>query len=243
MRALRPGTVAVGEDRARSLDVRPGSTVTLRFGDGVQARLRVVATYERSLALGDFLFARDELLRHVSGPGEGRRVLVRTASDGDRGVVEQALAAAVAGARVERGPAPVRVAAEDQALGEVVSAAAVSAVGAFTVIAVLSTLSLIAIGRRPELRLLRLAGAGRRQLRRMLRLEAAATAVTGLAVGAGVASVPLLAFSLAMARTLPYLPAVQGVLIVVVVAVTTGAGALLPLRETLRGRYPARQRG
>ncbi|MFI0716352.1 FtsX-like permease family protein [Streptomyces inhibens] len=243
MRGLRPGTVAVGEDRARSLDVRPGSTVTLRFGDGVQARLRVVATYERSLALGDFLFARDELLRHMSGPGEGRRVLVRTASDGDRGVVEQALAAAVAGARVERGPAPVRVAAADQALGEVVSAAAVSAVGAFTVIAVLSTLSLIAIGRRPELRLLRLAGAGRRQLRRMLRLEAAATAVTGLAVGAGVASVPLLAFSLAMARTVPYLPAVQGVLIVVVVAVTTGAGALLPLRETLRGRYPARRRG
>ncbi|MGP8300255.1 FtsX-like permease family protein [Streptomyces inhibens] len=241
MRGLRPGTVAVGEDRARSLDVRPGSTVTLRFGDGVQTRLRVVATYERSLALGDFLFARDELLRHASGPGEGRRVLVRTASEGDRGVVEQALAAAVAGARVERGPAPVRVAAADQALGEVVSAAAVSAVGAFTVIAVLSTLSLIAIGRRPELRLLRLAGAGRRQLRRMLRLEAAATAVTGLAVGAGVASVPLLAFSLAMARTVPYLPAVQGVLIVVVVAVTTGAGALLPLRGTLRGRYPARQ--
>ncbi|MCZ1008561.1 hypothetical protein O1L68_19315 [Streptomyces lydicus] len=49
---LRPGTVAVGADRARSLDARPGSVVTLRFGDGAQARLRVVAIYERSLALG-----------------------------------------------------------------------------------------------------------------------------------------------------------------------------------------------
>ncbi|WP_249025393.1 hypothetical protein [Streptomyces sparsogenes] len=65
---LRPGTVAVGADRARSLGARPGSTVTLRFGDGAEAKLRVVATYERALALGDFLLSRDELLRHTSTP-------------------------------------------------------------------------------------------------------------------------------------------------------------------------------
>lgn len=239
VRGLRPGTVAVGADRARSLDLRPGSAVTLRFGDGAPARLRVVATYERSLALGDFLFSRDELLRHRSRP-DGARVLVTVAPGGDRAVVAAALAAAVPGARVETAPAPVRVAAEHQALTGVVTVAAVAAIGGFTAIAVLSTLSLIALGRRPELRLLRLAGAGRGALRRMLRLEAAAMAATGLAVGPAVASVPLLAFSLAVARTVPYLPAVAAVLIIAVVAGTAGAGTMLPLRAVLRGPYPGK---
>lgn len=237
LRSLRPGTVAVGADRARSLDARPGSTVTLRFGDGTQTKLRVVAVYERSLALGDFLLSRDELLAHTSTPREGR-VLVAAAPGADRAALAKSLAAAVPGARVERDPAPIRVEAADQALGEVVTVAAVSAIGAFTAIVVLSTLSLITIGRRPELRLLRLAGAGRRQLRRMLRLEAGATALTGLAVGAAVASVPLLAFSVAMARTVPYLPPAQALVIVGVVAVTTAAGTLPPSWAALRGRYP-----
>ncbi|MFD8870487.1 FtsX-like permease family protein [Streptomyces sp. NPDC059590] len=236
-RSLRPGTVAVGADRARSLDARPGSTVTLRFGDGTEAKLRVVAVYERSLALGDFLLSRDELLAHTSTPREGR-VLVAAAPGADRAALAKSLAAAVPGTRVERDPAPIQVEAADQALGEVVTVAAVSAIGAFTAIAVLSTLSLITIGRRPELRLLRLAGAGRRQLRRMLRLEAGATALTGLAVGAAVASVPLLAFSVAMARTVPYLPPAQALVIVGVVAVTTAAGTLPPSWAALRGRYP-----
>ncbi|WP_413808602.1 FtsX-like permease family protein [Streptomyces sp. OE57] len=234
---LRPGTVAVGADRADSLGARPGSTVTLRFGDGQEARLRVVATYERSIALGDFLLSRDELLRHTSMPGAGR-ILVAAAPDADRKALTKALARAVPGARVERDPAPVRGEAAGQALAEVVSVAVVAAIGAFTVIAVLSTLALIATGRRPELRLLRLAGAGRRQLRRMLRLEAAATVVTGLVVGAVVASVPLLAFSAATAGTLPYLPPVQAAAIVTVVVATAAAGSLPPAWPTLRGRYP-----
>ncbi|MEV5982758.1 ABC transporter permease [Streptomyces sp. NPDC052114] len=233
--ALRPGTVAVGRDRARALDVRPGSTVTLRFGDGVEARLRVVATYDRELALGSFLFHRADLLRHTSAPPTDR---VLVAAGGT--TTAHALRAAAPGARVTAGPPPERLDPEDRALGEVVTAAAVGAIGGFTVIAVLSTLSLIAVGRRPELSLLRLAGAGRRQLRHMLRLEAAATALTGLAVGTAVASVPLLAFGLALAHSLPRLAPAQAALIALVVAATTAAGTLLPSRPALRGRYPAR---
>lgn len=111
---------------------------------------------------------------------------------------------------------------------------AVVAIGAFTVIAVLSTLTLIGVGRRPALRLLRLVGAGRAQLRGMLCAEAALVAVAGLVVGAGVAMVPLTAFSFATARTMPYLPPLQGLLIVGVVAVTAAAGTLLPARRALR---------
>ncbi|MFE0176396.1 FtsX-like permease family protein [Streptomyces sp. NPDC059002] len=230
--ALRPGTVAVGRDQARSLDVRPGSKVTLRFGDGVEARLTVVAVYDRQLALGAFLFSHEQLTRHLSSPAHGR-ILVTS-----KGTTPRTLRAAAPGARITPRPGPERTEPEDQALGEVVTMAAVGAIGGFTAIAVLSTLSLIAIGRRPELSLLRLAGAGRRQLRRMLRLEAAAMALTGLTVGAAVASVPLLAFSMTAAHSLPHLPPTQAALLTTLVAATTYAGTLLPSRPPLRDRYP-----
>ncbi|WP_405664457.1 ABC transporter permease [Streptomyces sp. RK9] len=235
---LGPGTVAVSSDRARALGAKPGSTVTLRFDDGVAGRLRVVAVYERGLGVGDFLLSRDEVLRHTAGAGAAR---VLVATDGGSDAV-RAVGAAVPGARVVRGAEAVRAAArvepEDQALGEVVGVTAVGAIGAFTVVAVLSTLTLISIGRRPELTLLRRAGAARAQLRRMLHAEAAAIALTGLAVGLAVALLPLLAFSLSFAGALPYLPPVQLALIVGVVGATALAGTLPPVRRALRGRYP-----
>ncbi|MEU6823770.1 FtsX-like permease family protein [Streptomyces atriruber] len=230
---LRPGTVAVGRDRARSMDLRPGSTVTLRFGDGVEARLRVVATYDRELALGAFLFSQEQLRRHTSSPGADR---VLVAGDAE----PRALRAAAPGARLEPNPAPEQLAPEDRALGEVVTVAAVGAIGAFTAIAVLSTLTLITIGRRPELSLLRLAGADRRQLRRMLGLEATATALTGLTIGTAVAALPLLAFTLSTTHSLPHLTPTQAALITLTVAATTATGTLPPARRALRGRYPGR---
>ncbi|MFE9295542.1 ABC transporter permease [Streptomyces niveus] len=234
---LRPGTVAVGEDRARTLGVRPGDHVQLRFGDGAEARLRVVATYERALALGDFLFSYEELTRHMSAPPPVR-VLAALAP----GASPTSLSTAFPGARVERDPVPERVRAEDQALGDVLTAVAVTAIGGFTVIAVLSTLTLISVGRGPELRQLRLAGADRRRLRRMLLLESAATATAGLSLGTATAALPLLAFALSAAGRLPWLPPGQGALIVAVVVLTTTSATLLPARGALRGRYPVAAR-
>ncbi|MGW6305644.1 FtsX-like permease family protein [Streptomyces niveus] len=234
---LRPGTVAVGTDRARTLGVRPGDHVQLRFGDGAEARLRVVATYERALALGDFLFSYEELTRHMSAPPPVR-VLAALAP----GASPMSLSTAFPGARVERDPVPERVRAEDQALGEVLTAVAVTAIGGFTVIAVLSTLTLISVGRGPELRQLRLAGADRRRLRRTLLLESAATATAGLSLGTATAALPLLAFALSAAGRLPWLPPGQGALIVAVVVLTTTSATLLPALGALRGRYPATAR-
>ncbi|MFE5846346.1 FtsX-like permease family protein [Streptomyces niveus] len=234
---LRPGTVAVGMDRARTLGVRPGDHVQLRFGDGAEARLRVVATYERALALGDFLFSYEELTRHMSAPPP-----VRVLAELAPGASPTSLSTAFPGARVERDPVPERVRAEDQALGEVLTAVAVTAIGGFTVIAVLSTLTLISVGRGPELRQLRLAGADRRRLRRMLVLESAATATAGLSLGTATAALPLLAFALSAAGRLPWLPPGQGALIVAVVVLTTASATLLPALGALRGRYPVAAR-
>ncbi|WP_405676098.1 ABC transporter permease [Streptomyces sp. NBC_01511] len=241
---LRPGTVAVGADRARTLGVRPGDHIRLRFGDGTEARLRVVATYERALALGDFLLSYEELTGHMSAP-PALRVLT-TLAPGASGTpgssaarVTTSLKSALPGARVERDPAPELVRAEDQALGDVLTGVVVATIGGFTVIAVLSTLALISVGRGPELRQLRLAGADRRRLRRMLWLESAATATAGLFLGVATAALPLSAFALSAAGRLPWLPPGQAVLIVAVVAATTTSATLLPTRGALRGRYPA----
>ncbi|WP_330315432.1 ABC transporter permease (plasmid) [Streptomyces sp. NBC_00523] len=241
LRDLREGTVAIGAARADALDAGVGSTVRLRYGDGVTASLRVVAVYERSLALGDFLFAREALAHHVTTPLD-TRILARLAPDADEAAVREAvdkvLSGAVLGARVTAHPSLEHLRSADRGVSQVLTAVAVGVVGGFTVIAVLSTLVLIVIGRRQELVLLRLVGAGRGQVRRMLRVEAAIVIVTGLVVGALAALIPLTAFSLSVTGSLPYLPPVQVAAIVLVVVVTVAAGVLLPARPALRRRRP-----
>ncbi|MGW3297733.1 FtsX-like permease family protein [Streptomyces xiamenensis] len=203
---LGRGTVAVGVDRARTLGAGVGDTVTLRYGDGVEESLRIVAVYTRSLAVGDFLFDRAQLAAHVSDP-----------------------AAPAAAVRIP-------VALEGAALESGLSAAAVAGLCALALLAVFSTLAVSAVGRRPELELLHRLGAGRGQLWTMLVLEAALVALTGTLLGVAVAAVPLLGFSWAVLHTLPWLPPLQAALIGTAVLLTTAAGALLPARRALRVR-------
>ncbi|MDG4865621.1 ABC transporter permease, partial [Streptomyces sp. T-3] len=229
---LRPGTVSVGRDRAASLGLSLGSTVRLRFGDGVEAPLEVVAIHERALAVGDFVLSRSQLARHVAAPGAAQ-VLIATEPGAAVSAVRDRVGRTL-GVPVSERPSFPRLRVEGEEMSALLGLLAVAAIGGFTALAVLSTLRLITIGRRAELRLLRLVGAGRSQLRRMLRAEAAVVAFTGLVVGAVVAVVPLLAFSIALAGTAPYLPLVQGGAIVGVVAVTAYAGVLVPARRVLR---------
>ncbi|WP_256962268.1 ABC transporter permease [Streptomyces sp. NRRL B-24572] len=205
----RAGTVAVGADMAESLEVKPGSTVELRLGDGTKKRLRVVAVYERSLALGEFLLPKAELAPHMSDPYPARVLAA-----GDHG-----------GAPV----VPEAVTPPGAELNSLVSGGIVVAIGGLTLLSVLSTLALIGAGRRGELELLRQVGASAGQLRRMLGLEAGFLTATGLLVGLVVGALPLTAFAWALTGGLPYLPPAQAVTIVGVVLVTVVAGVFLPV--------------
>ncbi|MEU8893169.1 FtsX-like permease family protein [Streptomyces sp. NPDC048442] len=240
LKALGRGTVALGKSRASSLVAGVGDEVTVRYGDGVAAPLKVVALYERGLALGDFLFSTDELAPHVAHPLLSR-VLITEApgAGGVAAAVQRALDGSVLGAKVSRAPDAEHLQAEDRGVGQVITVVAVSVIGVFTVIAVLSTLVLIMVGRRQELVLLRLVGAGRGQVRRMLMTEAALIVLSGLIVGTLAAVIPLAAFSFSLAGSLPYLPPVQAGLIVLTVVVTTFAGCLVPARSALRKKHPA----
>ncbi|MFJ7958461.1 FtsX-like permease family protein [Streptomyces sp. NPDC096319] len=205
----RAGTVAVGATMAESLEVKPGSTVELRLGDGTPRRLTVVAVYERSLALGEFLLPKAELAPHMSDPYPAR-----------------VLAAGAGGASPV---APEAVTAPGAELNGIVSAGIVAAIGGLTVLSVLSTLALIGAGRRGELELLRQVGASAGQLRRMLGLEAGFLTATGLLVGLVVGALPLTAFAWALTGGLPYLPPAQAGAIAGVVLVTVVAGVFLPV--------------
>ncbi|WP_443080676.1 ABC transporter permease [Streptomyces sp. PTD5-9] len=223
------GTVAVGRDRADGLGVGVGDQVQLRLGDGTKVRLRVVALYERALGLGEFMLPHATLAAHVGTPRD-QRILVRTADGGASSAAEVRRALApYAGVRLRAATADdVRIAPATSHQGDALMVIGVGVIGGFALLAVVSTLSLITLGRGPEFRLLRMVGAGRRQVRRMLIAETGLVAVAGLVIGTLVAAVPLLAFALSTTGSLPYLsPARYGAL-ALAVAVAAGLGTIRP---------------
>ncbi|MFI1249897.1 FtsX-like permease family protein [Streptomyces anulatus] len=231
--------VAVGADRAKSLDVGPGDRVALRLGDGTRVEPRVVAVYEHELGLGEFLFPREALAGHVSAARD-QVVLIRT--EAGTGAATGVASGADPAATVRQALAPygggvtVRAATgDDVAIAPPVSdgdnaviVIGVGVIGGFALLAVVSTLALITIGRRGEFRLLRMVGTGRRQLRRMLVLETGLVTFAGLVIGTAVAAVPLTAFAVSVAGTAPYLPPAHYAVIAGAVALAAAAGTLIP---------------
>ncbi|MFJ2267612.1 ABC transporter permease [Streptomyces sp. NPDC087849] len=223
------GTVAVGKDRAADLGLGTGDTVELRLGDGTEVRLRVVAIYERALGLGEFMLPREALAGHVSAPRD-QLILIRSADGGAASAeaVRHALAP-YTGARVRTATADdVRIAPPVSDQDNAMVVIGVGVIGGFALLAVVSTLSLITVGRRPEFRLLRMVGAGRRQVRRMLVLETGLVVAAGLAIGTLVAAVPLVAFAVSVTGSVPYLPPVRYGVLALAVTVAAGAGTLWP---------------
>ncbi|WLQ39875.1 ABC transporter permease [Streptomyces laculatispora] len=220
-------TVALGKDRADDLGAGVGDTVALRLGDGTRVRLRVVAVYERSLGLGEFMLPREALAAHVSAPRD-REILVRSVN-GDALSALRAALAPYEGVRVRAATADdVRISPPSSDQDDALIVIGVGVIGGFALLAVVSTLALITVGRRPEFRLLRLLGAGRGQLLRMRVLETGLVTVAGLTIGTLVAAVPLLAFALSAAGSLPHLPPVQYGVLALTVTAAAAAGTLFP---------------
>ncbi|MYR14363.1 FtsX-like permease family protein, partial [Streptomyces sp. SID724] len=223
--------VAVGADRAKSLDVGLGDRVALRLGDGTRVEPRVVAVYEHQLGVGEFLFPREALAGHVSAARD-QVVLIRT---GDGAGADPAAAVREALAPYGGGVAVRAATGDDVAIAPPLSdgdnamiVIGVGVIGGFALLAVVSTLALITIGRRGEFRLLRMVGTGRRQLRRMLVLETGLVTFAGLVIGTAVAAVPLTAFAVSLAGTAPYLPPAHYGVIAGAVALAAAAGTLVP---------------
>jgi putative ABC transport system permease protein len=235
--ALPADGVAVSVDRARSLEVGVGDDVSLWLGDGRPITPRVVATYDSSLGLGDFVLPRALVADHVTSAMD-TQLLVTYANDADAAALDTQLAALA-----EQTPgldlldrAGLQAIENQEAEASAwVNYLMIGVLMAFVAIAAVNSLVMATGERAGELALLRLVGATPRQVIRMIRWEALAMIGFGVLVGLAVAAATLVPFSLAIAETaLPHLPwlVVAGV---IAGALLLGVGASeLPARNALR---------
>jgi putative ABC transport system permease protein len=196
-----------------------------------------VAIYSRDLAFGDALLASGLAASHQTTPLLDE-ILIRTSQPA--AVVArrlQALAQRYPGLHVGSSAALITANAANDELNNWLGPFFVAMIFGFTSIAVLNTLIMIALRRRRELALLRLAGATKRQVRSMARWEAFLIIAIGLGTGLAIAATALLPLSHALTGGFrPYVP--LGWLTAIL-----GASALLalvalsvPTRQALRAR-------
>jgi putative ABC transport system permease protein len=236
---LQGESIAIGARRARAGHVRVGDRVAVALGDGTRARLRVVATYDRTLGFGEFLLPRALAARHSTQP-LADAVLVRTAPGTSRSDVERAVrdvAAAHPGLRVGGRAALKSDEARERQMLLWLNRVLAGLIFAFTAIAAVNTLAVIAASRGRELALLRLVGATPRQVARMARWETGLVVLVGIGLGAAVAAAALFPFSQAL--TGHAAPTVDPALLAALLGGTALLGvvaSLLPTRLALRAR-------
>jgi putative ABC transport system permease protein len=234
---LRGRTVALGHALARARGIRLGDRIPLALGDGTKVRLRVVATYERTLGFGEVLLPRELAAPHATDPLP-EAVLVRTAPGASAPRAARSLrrlAAAYPGLEVAD-RAALRSADDGVRhmrtwLNHVLAAL----IFAFASIAAVNTLSMIALARGRELALLRLVGATPRQVARMARWEAGLIVLFGIGLGAAISLATLVPFSAVLTGSAtPYVPPLAFGGIVAVTAALGFLASQLPTRLALR---------
>jgi putative ABC transport system permease protein len=169
---LRGDTIALGRHRADTAHAHVGDRVAVTLGDGTRTHATVVAIYTRDLAFGDALLAPELALSHQTTPLLGT-ILVQAARPATVAARLRALAPRYPGLRVRDRASLAAATDADREMNRWFGPQFVAEIFAFTSIAVVTTLIMIALRRRRELALLRLVGATRRQVRAMARWEAA----------------------------------------------------------------------
>jgi putative ABC transport system permease protein len=235
--ALHGAAIALGRQRAGAAHARVGDRVAIMLGDGTRTGATVVAIYTRELAFGDALLAPEIAAGHQSAPLLDE-ILIQT--DQPAAVVAgrlQALAQRYPGLHVGDSASLVTANAANDELDNWLGPFFVAMIFAFTSIAVLNTLIMIALRRRRELALLRLTGATTRQVRSMARWEAILIITIGLGTGLAIAATALLPLSHALTGGFrPYTPAGWLAAILGVSALLALVALSIPTRRALRAR-------
>jgi putative ABC transport system permease protein len=233
--ALHGNAIALGRHRADAAHAHVGDRVQVMLGDGTRTGATVVAIYRRDLAFGDALLAPELAAGHQTTPLLGT-VLVETGHPATVARRLEALAPRYPGLRVSDRASFATATDGDREMNRWFGPQFVAEIFAFTSIAVVNTLLMIALRRRRELGLLRLVGATRRQVRSMARWEAVLIITIGLGVGLAIAATALLPLSHALNGGLPYVPARSFVAILGGTALLALVSLALPTRRMLRSR-------
>ncbi|MFI5591775.1 ABC transporter permease [Amycolatopsis sp. NPDC051758] len=188
---LTGDTVALSRSEADWLDKKIGDEVSFYFGDGVPAKLRLVATYTHDKAFGDFVLPVELARAHIGGRLDDS-VLVRRSPGADPAAVSAAVRS-VLYPGLTLAPASLAAASEggERQAQFYLNLVAVGVIVGYLAISVANTLVLTTAQRSREFALLRLVGTTRRQVTRMMRLEALATVGIAVVAGTLVALVPL----------------------------------------------------
>jgi putative ABC transport system permease protein len=221
--ALHGDAVALGRHRADAVHARTGDRVAIMLGDGTLTQATVVAIYTRDLAFGDALLAPELAAGHQTTPLLSE-ILIKAGQPA--AVVAgrlRALAQRYPGLHVSDSASLITANDANDELNHWFGPFFVAMIFAFTSIAVLNTLIMIALRRRRELALLRLTGATTRQVQSMARWEATLIIVMGLGLGLAITATALLPLSHVLTGGFrPYAPAGW-------LAAILGASALLAL--------------
>ena len=196
-----------------------------------------MAIYRRELAFGDALLAPELAAGHQTSPLLSE-ILVQAAHPAAVARRLHALGARYPGLEVSDRRSLATASDADREMNRWLGPLFVAMIFAFTSVAVVNTLTMIALRRGRELALLRLVGATRRQVRSMARWEAALIIVVGLGGGLAIAATALL-FPLSQALTgglRPYVPLRPLVAILGVSALLALVALALPTRRALRAR-------
>jgi putative ABC transport system permease protein len=234
--ALHGDAIALGRRRADAVHAGVGDRVRVTLGDGTRTRATVAAVYSRELAFGEALLAPQLAAGHRTDPTLGT-ILVRAADADAVAARLRALSATHPGLRVGNRAALASADDAERELNRWLGPLFVAITFAFTSIAVVNTLVMIALRRGRELGLLRLTGATARQVRSMARWEAALIVSIGLGVGLAIAAAALLPLSHALTGGLrPHVPADQLAAILGVSAILAVLALAVPTRRALRTR-------
>ena len=234
---LHGTTVALSRTRADAAHAHVGDRVSLMLGDSTRTHATLVAIYTRGLGFGDALVAPQLAAGHLGNPLL-QTILVRTNNPATVAPRLRKLAAPYPGLQV-RNRATLLASADDadRATNRWLTPLFVAIIFAFTSIAVVNTLAMIALRRGRELALLRLTGATPRQVRSMARWEAALIVAIGLGVGLLIAATALVPLSHAL--TGGYTPFLPGKPLLAILGGSTVLAVLalaLPTRRALRAR-------
>jgi putative ABC transport system permease protein len=213
---------------------RIGDRMAIMLGDGTRTHATVVAIYARDLAFGDALLAPELAAGHLTTPLLST-ILIRTDQPAAAATRLQGLAQRYPGLQVSDSASLVTATDADRELNHWLGPFFVAMLFAFTSIAVVNTLIMIALRRRRELALLRLTGATTRQVRSMARWEAILIITIGLGIGLAIAATALLPLSRAFTGGFrPYAPAGWLAAILGVSALLALVARSVPTRRALR---------
>ena len=234
--ALHGDTIALGRQRADGAHARVGDRVPIMLGDGTRAHATVVAIYTRALAFGDALLAPELAAGHQTSPLLGT-ILIQADDPAAAARNLRALAPRYPGLQVKPRASIATATDAERETNRWLGPLFVIIIFAFTSVAVVNTLTMIALQRGRELALLRLVGGTRGQVRSMARWEAVLIITIGLAVGLAIAAAALLPLSHALTGSIrPYVPAGQLAAILGVSALLALLALALPTRRALRAR-------